>query len=56
MIEHTTGLRIKSLCADLPTFHNTRKRPKGEIETFAGKTLSRAITRRSRSTPKTSAP
>src|SRR5579871_5725280 len=39
MIEHTTGLRIKSLCADLATFHKTRKRPKGEIETFAGKTL-----------------
>ena len=39
MIEHTTGLRIKSLCADLATFHTTRKRPKGEIETFAGKTL-----------------
>src|SRR6516164_2946741 len=39
MIEHTTGLRIKSLCADLATFYPTRKRPKGEIETFAGKTL-----------------
>ena len=39
MIEHTTGLRIQSLCADLATFHKTRKRPKGEIETFAGKTL-----------------
>jgi len=39
MIEHTTGLRITSLCADLQTFHKTRKRPKGEIETFAGKTL-----------------
>src|SRR5215469_7285420 len=39
MIEHVTGLRIKSLCADLQTFHKTRKRPKGEIETFAGKNL-----------------
>jgi predicted dehydrogenase len=39
MIEHTTGLRIKSLCADLATFHTKRKRPKGQIETFAGKTL-----------------
>src|SRR5579864_9381780 len=39
MIEHTTGLRIKALCADLATFHPKRKRPKGEIETFAGKTL-----------------
>jgi predicted dehydrogenase len=39
MIEHVTGLRIQSLCADLQTFHKTRKRPKGSIETFAGKTL-----------------
>jgi predicted dehydrogenase len=37
--EHVTGLRITSLCADLQTFHKTRKRPKGPIETFAGKTL-----------------
>jgi predicted dehydrogenase len=40
MAEHVTGLRISSLCADLQTFHTTRKRPKGPIETFAGKTLS----------------
>jgi predicted dehydrogenase len=39
MAEHVTGLRITSLCADLQTFHKTRKRPKGSIETFAGKTL-----------------
>src|SRR6266568_1877935 len=39
MVEHITGLRITSLCADLQTFHKTRKRPKGSIETFAGKTL-----------------
>jgi len=39
MIEHVTGLRITALCADLQTFHKTRKRPKGAIETFAGKTL-----------------
>jgi predicted dehydrogenase len=39
MIEHLTGLHITSLCADLQTFHKTRKRPKGVIETFAGKTL-----------------
>jgi predicted dehydrogenase len=39
MIEHVTGLRITALCADLQTFHKTRKRPKGPIETFAGKTL-----------------
>src|SRR5215813_3345364 len=39
MIEHITGLRISAVCADLQTFHKTRKRPKGPIETFAGKTL-----------------
>jgi predicted dehydrogenase len=38
MAEHVTGLRITSLCADLQTFHKTRKRPRGDIETFAGKT------------------
>ncbi len=40
MIQHVTGLRITALCADLQTFHKTRKRPKTAIETFAGKTLS----------------
>ncbi len=39
MIQHLTGLRITALCADLQTFHKTRKRPKVAIETFAGKTL-----------------
>ncbi|HUB33315.1 MAG TPA: Gfo/Idh/MocA family oxidoreductase [Bryobacteraceae bacterium] len=39
MAEHVTGLRITSLCADLQTFYKTRKRPKGPIETFAGKIL-----------------
>ncbi len=39
MAEHVTGQRIASLCADLNTFHKTRKRPKGPIETFAGKML-----------------
>jgi len=39
MAEHITGLRITSLCADLQTFHKTRKRPRGDIETFAGKTV-----------------
>jgi predicted dehydrogenase len=27
MVEHVTGLTITSLCADLATFHKTRKRP-----------------------------
>ena len=39
MAEHVTGLRISSVCADIQTFHKTRKRPKGPIETFAGKML-----------------
>ncbi len=39
LVEHITGLRITSLCADLQTFHKTRKKPKGSVETFAGKTL-----------------
>ncbi len=39
MIQHVTGLKIGSVCADLAVFHKTRKKPKVAIETFAGKTL-----------------
>jgi predicted dehydrogenase len=39
MIQHLTGLRITALCADLTTFHKTRKKPKFAVETFTGKTL-----------------
>jgi predicted dehydrogenase len=39
MTEYVTGLRISAVCADLNTFHKTRKRPKGTVETFAGKML-----------------
>ncbi|MBC8165246.1 MAG: Gfo/Idh/MocA family oxidoreductase [Bryobacteraceae bacterium] len=39
LVQHLTGLEITSLCADLQTVHKTRLRPKGEIETFSGKTL-----------------
>jgi predicted dehydrogenase len=39
MAEHVTGLRVSSLCADLQTFHTTRKQPKHAIETFANKLL-----------------
>ena len=39
MAEHITGQRITSVCADVQTFHKTRKKPKGPIETFAGKML-----------------
>jgi predicted dehydrogenase len=38
-IQHLTDLKITSLCADLQTFHKTRKRPKGSVETFTGKKL-----------------
>jgi predicted dehydrogenase len=39
LAEHITGKRISSLCADLTTFLDTRKKPKGSVETFTGKTL-----------------
>jgi predicted dehydrogenase len=39
MAEHVTGLRVASLCADLQTFHPTRKQPKHSVETFANKLL-----------------
>jgi predicted dehydrogenase len=39
LAEHVTGLRMTSLCADLQTFHKTRRKPKHSVETFAGKTL-----------------
>src|SRR5579872_4353167 len=39
MIQHLTGLKITAVCADFATFHKTRKKPQGSIETFANKTL-----------------
>jgi predicted dehydrogenase len=39
LVEHVTGLPILSLCADLQIFHKRRKKPKGSVETFAGKML-----------------
>jgi predicted dehydrogenase len=39
LAEHVTGLRVTSLCADLQTFHSTRKQPKHSVETFANKLL-----------------
>ncbi len=39
MAEHVTGLRVASLCADLQTFHPTRKQPKHSVETFANKMM-----------------
>ncbi len=39
MVQHLTGQKITSLCADLAIFHETRKKPKFAVETFTGKTL-----------------
>jgi len=39
MVQHLTGLRITEVCADTAIFHKTRKKPKGEVETFTGKML-----------------
>lgn len=39
MAEHVSGLRVSSLCADLQTFHSTRKKPKHSVETFANKLM-----------------
>jgi predicted dehydrogenase len=39
LAEHVTGARATSLCADLQTFHPTRKKPKHAVETFANKLL-----------------
>jgi predicted dehydrogenase len=38
-VEHITGKRITSLCADIQTFHETRKKPKHAVDTFSGKAL-----------------
>src|SRR5438876_12345010 len=39
MAQHITGSRMTTLCADLQTFHATRKQPKHSVETFANKLL-----------------
>lgn len=47
MAEHITGLRMQRVCADLQTFHKTRKRPTGQAESFrkaAGETVDVPIT------------
>jgi predicted dehydrogenase len=37
LVQSITGLHIEAVFADLYTAHTTRKRPKGEVETFTGK-------------------
>jgi predicted dehydrogenase len=39
MAEHVTGERITSVCADIQTYHKTRRKPNRQIDAFAGKTL-----------------
>ncbi len=39
LAEHVTGLEISSVCADMETFIQKRKRPKGPVETFQGEDL-----------------
>ena len=39
LIQFVTGLKIVRVMADLVTVHPTRKRPKVEVETYAGKVL-----------------
>lgn len=37
LVQFLTGLRLEAVLADLGTLHPTRRRPKGEVQTFAGK-------------------
>ncbi|MFC1671655.1 Gfo/Idh/MocA family protein [Planctomycetota bacterium] len=38
LVHSITGLEIEAVCADLKTVFPIRKRPRGEVETFTGKT------------------
>jgi predicted dehydrogenase len=44
LITAITGLEVEAVCADLSTVHPIRQRPKGEIDTFSGKTGAVAAT------------
>jgi predicted dehydrogenase len=37
LIHFVTGLEIEAVCADFATVHPTRRRPRGEVETFTNK-------------------
>jgi predicted dehydrogenase len=37
LVQRITGLKVQAVLADLQTVHETRQRPIGEVETFAGK-------------------
>jgi len=42
MVQHVTGMKITSLCADTMLYHEKRKQPKMAVEAFAGKNLKAA--------------
>jgi predicted dehydrogenase len=44
MVSFITGLKIEEVCADFSTVHKTRKRPLGQVDSFAGKTEKRIET------------
>jgi predicted dehydrogenase len=39
LLASITGLQVESVFADLNTVHKVRQRPRGEVETFSGKTV-----------------
>jgi predicted dehydrogenase len=44
LVQYITGLAVEAVYADLKTVHPVRMRPKGEVETFAGKVAQVAAT------------
>jgi len=44
LVHAITGLEAETVCADLRTVHPARRRPRGEVATFAGKTKAVAAT------------
>jgi predicted dehydrogenase len=36
LLRHVTALEVEAVCADLDTVHRVRRRPRGEVDTFAG--------------------
>jgi predicted dehydrogenase len=44
LVTSITGLEVESVCADLHTFVPVRRRPRGSVETFAGKLAGGAAT------------
>jgi predicted dehydrogenase len=44
VVQFVTGRKVIAVCADLRTVHATRQRPRGGVETFAGKNASQRET------------